>query len=624
MPRLIKSYLGQIGAAYRDRPFFVRLKAQLLAAITLLILAFIPFNIAKTVWLQPPEILPRVAINLFVGIAGAVCLRLLMKGRLEYAGNGLAVAMVLFVHLTVFSVGATTKAQEPLAVGIQLFAFDLVFLVFSVVFASRRVATGLFALLAAGHVGYYLLMLRAANVDASVKFSALTLLREGLLAMSLVFLLGIALIRMIETADRLSEESLLQSLKVNENLEQLVSERTRDLEEASRQAAAASRAKSEFLANMSHEIRTPLNGIIASADLLMRRQDLSADTREQVRLIYESGDLLLKLLSDILDFSKIEAGQVILERRPFDLQPTVADTVALMAQRASAGLVALDYTIAPKLSRRFEGDSHRLRQVLLNLVANAVKFTPANGRVSISATSESPEGNPVLVRFEVRDTGIGMDETTKGKIFERFTQADSSTTRRYGGTGLGLAISFRLVEMMGGRLEVKSAPGQGSVFFFTIPLRPSEAVAERSAALADLGARLNVRVLVAEDNLVNRKIIGNQLKQLGCTYTMVADGEEALVALQSEPLPDVVLMDCHMPNLDGWETTRRIRGWAISADANQQRAAAIPIIALTASVYPEERMRCSEAGMNAFVAKPVKLAELQEALQSQARGLRDP
>jgi CheY-like chemotaxis protein len=217
------------------------------------------------------------------------------------------------------------------------------------------------------------------------------------------------------------------------------------------------------------------------------------------------------------------------------------------------------------------------------------------------------------VRFEVTDTGIGMDETAIARIFERFTQADSSTTRRYGGSGLGLAISFRLVEMMGGRLEVTSAPGKGSTFYFTIPLETATAAPAAPAAAA-LQTRLNVRVLVAEDNVVNRKILGTQLQQLGCSFTMAVDGRAALSALQVEPLPDAILMDCHMPNLDGWAATNQIRGWATSPSAHLRKAASIPIIALTASAYPEERNRCHQAGMNDFIAKPLKLAELQKVL----------
>jgi signal transduction histidine kinase/CheY-like chemotaxis protein len=616
MPRLLDRYLERLNSAYRDRPYFIGLKARLLAVVTVLILAFVPLNIAKTAWLHSPEFLPRIGLNLFALVAGLVCLRLLFRGKIDQAGNGFAFSLVLAVHLMVLAVGATTKALQPLGVGIQLFAFDLVFIVFAVVFASRRVATAVFAIIVAGHVCYHHFMLRADGLDPAAQVPADTLLREGLVTMVLIFFLGVTLMRMIATAYRRSEESIRHSQKTNENLERLVSERTRDLEAASRQAMAASRAKSEFLANMSHEIRTPLNGIIASTDLLMRRSDLPADARDHVRVVFESGDLLLKILSDILDFSKIEAGQVVLEARPFDLQPTVDDTVALMAHRAAEGSVRLEVAVAPGLARWFEGDSHRIRQVLLNLVANAVKFTNPNGTVSVSVTSDSPVDNPALVRFEVRDTGIGMDEATTARIFERFTQADSSTTRRYGGTGLGLAISFRLVEMMGGRLQVTSAPGQGSTFFFTIPLRPGEARSGEQPAAASVEARMGMRVLVAEDNAVNRKIIGAQLLQLGCTFTMAADGEEALVALQRDPPPDVILMDCHMPNLDGWETTRRIRGWSTSPHPSERRASAIPIVALTASVFPEERIRCQEAGMSDFVAKPVKMAELQQALRS--------
>jgi CheY-like chemotaxis protein len=213
-----------------------------------------------------------------------------------------------------------------------------------------------------------------------------------------------------------------------------------------------------------------------------------------------------------------------------------------------------------------------------------------------------------------------MDADVVARVFERFTQADSSTTRRYGGTGLGLAISFRLVEMMGGRLQVTSAPGKGSVFYFTIPLRPVASAPTTPQSLAPLKSlRLNLRVLVAEDNAVNRKILASQLDQLGCPFTMAADGEEALLALQHEPLPDAILMDCHMPKLDGWETTRRIRQWSTSANAVEQRAATIPVIALTASAYPAERTRCQEAGMSGFIAKPLKLAELEQALLPHAR-----
>ena len=620
MRQLFAPFLDRLDSSYRGSSLFIVQKARLLAAIALLLASFVPFNIAKTIWTQPPVLVPRLVVNVVVALACVFCVWGLLKGRLAWAGNGLALALALALHGTVFGVGLLVMPVEPLSVGIQIFAFDVVILLLAIVFASRAVAAGVFALILAGHIGFYFLIMPRGPVDTSVQFAARVLLRDGMIVMALLFSLGITLIRMLDTAQQRSEAALRESRRVNENLERLVAERTQALEAATRRAEDASRAKSEFLANMSHEIRTPLNGIIASSDLLMRRTDLSLETREHVRIVAESGDLLLRLLSDILDFSKIEAGQVTLEKHAFELGSTVNDTVALMAHRAGADSVAIATTVEAGIANEFfEADSYRLRQVLLNLVSNAVKFTPAQGRVDVRVTAGASEAGLISVRFEVRDTGIGMDEAVTARIFERFTQADATTTRRYGGTGLGLAISYRLVEMMGGKLDVVSAPGRGSTFFFTLPLPRVEAPVEVSAAPVRIENGLNLRVLVAEDNAVNRKILGTQLEKLGCSYTMAVDGEAALAALQEESLPDLILMDCHMPRLDGWETAKRIREWRTSPKPQQQKAAALPVIALTASAYPEERARCYESGMNDFIAKPVKLAELQATLRSYVR-----
>jgi signal transduction histidine kinase/AmiR/NasT family two-component response regulator len=455
-------------------------------------------------------------------------------------------------------------------------------------------------------------------IAGSLRFAADTLIREGLVLLGLIFVLGSILVRMIETAQRMSLDALNKAKAVNENLERLVSERTEALEVATLRANEASQAKGDFLANMSHEIRTPLNGIIAWSELLRKRSDLPAQAAAHVRLIAESGELLLKQLGDILDFSKIEAGQMTLETHRFDLGPLVADSAALVESNAAQGGVILDYRIAPELPAQFEGDSFRLRQVLLNLVANAIKFTPPGGCVRFTVTGAGlrPDG-AMLLRFEVSDTGIGMDEEAIKRLFQRFTQADSSTTRRYGGTGLGLAISSRIVGVMGGRIEVNSAPGKGSVFYFTLPFKPVSVAPGPGAAPSARLARLGLRVLVVEDNLMNRRIIGAQLDELGCQHAMAVDGEQALVALQRDALPDVILMDCHMPNLDGWEATRRVRAWANAPEATelQRTISRRPIIALTAAALPEERKRCLDAGMNDFVSKPVKLGELHQALK---------
>ncbi len=615
MPRFLTAFLKEIEVAYRDRSYFTVLKARLLAAFALLVLVWIPLNLAKLAWVQPPDIPRRLVINLAIVLTAAVALHLVRRGRLEWAGNAMALGLVLPPHAIIF---LSSVYAEPMGVAVQLFAYDLVFLLLTLVFAAWPVAVAVLGLTLATHFWFHFAKLHNAPVHGSIEFAADTLLRDGVIAYAFIFCLGLTLIRMIEAANRRSEESLKESRQVNENLERLVAERTRALETASHQAQEASRAKSEFLANMSHEIRTPLNGIIASSDLLLRRPDLSPGAADHARLISESGDLLLKLLGDILDFSKIEAGQLELEQHPFELGTTVADTLALVATKAAAEGVRLEISVARDLPRYVEGDSFRLRQVLLNLVSNAIKFTPRDGSVTVTVTSAAPQAGITPVRFEVRDTGIGMMPEALARIFERFTQADSSTTRRYGGSGLGLAISSHLVQLMGGRLEVTSQPGEGSSFFFTVGLRAIVALPDPTLSLPREEVHLGLRVLIAEDNLVNQKILVAQLKQLGCRFVLAGDGSAALRALATAPLPDLILMDCHMPELDGWETTRQLRAWASDTQPLRRAASQLPIVALTAAALPEERQSCIEAGMNDFLAKPVKLAELQRLLSRYA------
>lgn len=240
--------------------------------------------------------------------------------------------------------------------------------------------------------------------------------------------------------------------------------------------------------------------------------------------------------------------------------------------------------------------------------------------MEVSAVVVQPATNPQSIRFEVKDTGIGMDEKALALVFERFSQADSSTTRSYGGTGLGLAISARLTELMGGKLEATSAPGKGSSFFFTLPLPTSDTPPPVPEALPAGKTDLHLDVLVVEDNPINYRIISAQLDQLHCTYQLASDGLQAIAFLEAAAVPpDVILMDCHMPNLDGWEATRRIRTWVGEPHAGRARAASIPIIALTTAALPQERARCIEAGMNDFISKPVKLGELRRSLQTHSK-----
>ncbi len=613
MLRLLASAISRFDDAYRDRSYFAGLKARLLAVFNLLIFVWIPINVVKVLWIQPPELPRRLVINAIIMATAFISLRWLQRGRLERSADILAFGVFIPAHLAVL---IAPSYREPLSIAVQLFALDLVFLLVTLVFGSRRVATSILGLVIASHVWLHFRALHGETIAGSLRFTADTLLRDGLFAIAFVFCLGFTLVFMIEAAHRRSEQALRETRATNENLERLVAERTRELEAVSQRAQESSRTKSEFLANMSHEIRTPLNGIIASSDLLRRRPDVPPAAAEYARLIADSGDLLLRLLGDILDFSKIEAGQLVLEQRPFTLAPIVADTIALLETRAAEGAVQLEFSLDPALPRHVSGDSHRLRQVLLNLTSNAIKFTPPGGRVQLTVSALAPHANPASVRFAVRDTGIGMDAATVVRVFERFTQADSSTTRRFGGSGLGLAISSHLVQLMGGKIEVESTPNRGSTFHFTLALPRLELAPDASPEPAPPAGELALHVLVAEDNLVNQKILAAQLTQLGCRHTIVHDGEEALATLAAGPLPDVILMDCHMPRLDGWETTRRLRAWADDNEPLRQRASGLPVIALSAAALPDERRRCREAGMNQFLAKPAKLAELHAALAS--------
>jgi signal transduction histidine kinase/CheY-like chemotaxis protein len=600
-------YFRQLDSAYRGQTYFAGMKARLLAAFAFILLGFMPLNIAKVLWFQPPALGLRITFNVCFMLAALLSLREVKAGRLERAGNVLVILALAPIHAIVFLV----PAQEPVGAAIQLFITDLVLLLFALIFASRGVAFVTLAVIVASHVFFHVRALDTRPIAGSLEFAANAILREGLITFGFVFCLGLILVTMIETAHRRSEEALRETRALNENLERLVVERTRELEIAIQQANEASRAKGEFLANMSHEIRTPLNGIIASADLLQHDAGLPPEAAGQARLIAESGELLMRLIGDVLDLSKIEAGQLELECRPFDLPAMAANCAGLLAPKAAQDGVRLATELAPGLADRYEGDGFRLRQILLNLMSNAIKFTPRGGDARLSI---SPAG--AGLRFEVRDTGIGMDADTLGRLFHRFQQADSSTPRLYGGTGLGLAISYHLVALMGGRLEVESAPGQGSTFSFSLPLRPTtEASAPAPKAAA---APLGLRVLIVEDNAINRKVLAAQLAKLGCSCVLAVDGGEALAELQDQsPLPDVILMDCDMPTLDGWEATRRLRAWATAPEASplQQRAAALPVIALTAATLPEDRARCFDAGMDDYLAKPIKLESLHRALQ---------
>jgi len=373
--------------------------------------------------------------------------------------------------------------------------------------------------------------------------------------------------------------------------------------EAKNRAEAANQSKSEFLANMSHEIRTPMNGIVGMLQVL-QHTPLTEEQRAQVDVASGSADTLLRLLNDILDLSKIESGKLEYESVSFPIAASVNDVVELLRQRATEKGLEMELTVGPGLPKYIVGDPLRLKQVLFNLAGNAVKFT-ASGRIDIRVESVACGATEATVRFIVRDTGIGMSKATREKLFQAFSQGDSSMTRRYGGSGLGLAISQRLVSRMGGEIEAKSEIGEGSVFSFVVTfpvgVEPLASTSVPSEALS-----LSGRLLVVEDDRVNQRVIELLLKNLGLSAEIVADGASAVDAAAGGSW-DAVLMDCQMSGMDGFEATRRIR--------ENLRGRRLPIIALTANAMEGDREKCIAAGMDDFIAKPVRRADLRACLE---------
>lgn len=428
---------------------------------------------------------------------------------------------------------------------------------------------------------------------------------------------------------RLANEELAQHLSeernsiaaINEDLKRQIAERKQvetQLRAAKVEAEAASRAKSQFLANLSHEVRTPMNAVLGMTQLLSRTR-LNSRQQHFAQVALESGQALLHLIDDMLDLSRIEAGKLALHAGEFSPRKWVQEVLELMAPQAAMKEVQLTKSIGEDVPDTLCGDEHRLRQVLVNLVSNAIKFTE-RGSVAVELTvagnvpaaRSDRASTQVKLRCCIRDTGIGIAEEAHSRLFNPFSQADESTTRRFGGSGLGLAISRQVIEAMDGKIGFESNVGEGSLFWFEVTLAAPEVERASETAVATGSAKLSGRVLVVEDNAVNRSLLAEMLALLGLKVSMAENGAQALALLERQSF-DVVFMDWHMPQVDGIEAARRIR--AREAESLAKGAKPAVIIALTASAMPGDSESCLAAGMNGYIAKPFMFDEILDVLQ---------